>query len=174
MAKKSVIDLQRCKKCGACLQACPYGAISETVVPCEHVCPIDAISKDERGHPVIDFSKCIRCGKCMAACPFEANYKESTTEPSVLPAALPNLLMNGSTGIAVGMTTNIPPHNLGELIDATCKIIDNPDVSIGELCATGGVVVGTKSIKRYLSAGRGIIKNRGVVTIEEGQMAQYR
>ncbi|MDR3273919.1 MAG: DNA gyrase subunit A [Puniceicoccales bacterium] len=107
---------------------------------------------------------------------FVPNYKESTTEPSVLPAALPNLLMNGSTGIAVGMTTNIPPHNLGELIDATCKIIDNPDVSIGELCAiirgpdfpTGGVVVGTESIKRYLSTGRSIIKMRGVVAIEEG------
>ncbi|HUG12059.1 MAG TPA: DNA gyrase subunit A, partial [Opitutaceae bacterium] len=57
---------------------------------------------------------------------FIANYKESTTEPSVLPAALPNLLLNGSTGIAVGMATNIPPHNLGELIDATCAVIDDP------------------------------------------------
>ncbi|MDR0595241.1 MAG: DNA gyrase subunit A [Puniceicoccales bacterium] len=107
---------------------------------------------------------------------FVPNYKESTTEPSVLPAALPNLLMNGSTGIAVGMTTNIPPHNLGELIDATCKIIDNPEVSLEELCEiirgpdfpTGGIVVGTESIKRYLSTGRGIVKMRGVVAIEEG------
>ncbi|MDR0679967.1 MAG: DNA gyrase subunit A [Puniceicoccales bacterium] len=107
---------------------------------------------------------------------FVPNYKESTTEPSVLPAALPNLLMNGSTGIAVGMTTNIPPHNLGELIDATCKIIDDPEVSLEELCGiirgpdfpTGGIVVGTESIKRYLSTGRGIVKMRGVVTIEEG------
>ena len=57
---------------------------------------------------------------------FAPNYKESTTEPTVLPAALPNLLMNGSTGIAVGMATNIPPHNLGEIIDAACAIIDRP------------------------------------------------
>ncbi|MDR1255553.1 MAG: DNA gyrase subunit A [Puniceicoccales bacterium] len=107
---------------------------------------------------------------------FVPNYKESTTEPSVLPAALPSLLMNGSTGIAVGMTTNIPPHNLGELIDATCKIIDNPEISLDELCEiiggpdfpTGGVVVGPDSIKRYLATGRGIIKVRGIVTIEEG------
>ena len=57
---------------------------------------------------------------------FVPNYKESTVEPSVLPSALPNLLMNGSTGIAVGMTTNIPPHNVGELLDAACRIIDDP------------------------------------------------
>ncbi|MDR2435783.1 MAG: DNA gyrase subunit A [Puniceicoccales bacterium] len=108
---------------------------------------------------------------------FVPNYKESTTEPSVLPAALPNLLMNGSTGIAVGMTTNIPPHNLGELIDATCKIIDDPEISLEELCAvirgpdfpTGGIVVGIESIRRYLATGRGIVKVRGVVSIEEGQ-----
>ncbi len=105
---------------------------------------------------------------------FVPNYKESTTEPSVLPAALPNLLMNGSTGIAVGMTTNIPPHNLGELIDAACQIIDNPEISVNELCSiirgpdfpTGGIVIGTENIKRYLSTGRGIIKVRGVVNIE--------
>lgn len=106
---------------------------------------------------------------------FVPNYKESTTEPSVLPAALPNLLMNGSTGIAVGMTTNIPPHNLGEIIDAACKIIDDPEVSVDELCCivhgpdfpTGGIVVGTENIKRYLTTGRGIVKVRGVVSIEE-------
>ncbi len=62
---------------------------------------------------------------------FAPNYKESTTEPTVLPAALPNLLMNGSTGIAVGMATNIPPHNLGEIIDAACAILDNPSISVG-------------------------------------------
>ena len=60
---------------------------------------------------------------------FSPNYKESTTEPTVLPAVLPNLLMNGSTGIAVGMTTNVPPHNLGELVDAIIAIIDNPEIS---------------------------------------------
>lgn len=90
---------------------------------------------------------------------FVPNYKESTVKPSVLPAALPNLLMSCSTGIAVGMTTNIPPHNLGELIDAACKIIDDPEIPVGDLCSiirgpdcpTGGTVVGTESIRRYLS-----------------------
>ncbi|MDR1401781.1 MAG: DNA gyrase subunit A [Puniceicoccales bacterium] len=106
---------------------------------------------------------------------FVPNYKESTKEPSVLPSALPNLLMNGSTGIAVGMTTNIPPHNLEEIIDAACKIIDEPNVPVEELCSivhgpdfpTGGVAVGIDSIKRYLATGRGIVKVRGVATVEE-------
>src|SRR3569833_403436 len=64
---------------------------------------------------------------------FVPNYKESTPEPTVLPSALPNLLMNGSTGSAVGMATNIPPHNLGEIINATCAIIDQPNISIDEV-----------------------------------------
>src|ERR1700720_4760335 len=64
---------------------------------------------------------------------FAPNYKESTTEPTVLPAALPNLLMNGSTGIAVGMTTNIPPHNLSEIIDATVAVIDRPGIAVDDL-----------------------------------------
>ena len=106
---------------------------------------------------------------------FVPNYKESTNEPSVLPSALPNLLMNGSTGIAVGMTTNIPPHNLGEIIDATCKIIDEPNTPVEDLCAivqgpdfpTGGVVVGMDSIKRYLTTGRSIVKVRGIASVEE-------
>ncbi|MDR0351521.1 MAG: DNA gyrase subunit A [Puniceicoccales bacterium] len=106
---------------------------------------------------------------------FQPNYKESTVEPVVLPSALPNLLMNGSTGIAVGMTTNIPPHNLGELIDALCAIIDDPNLSIDELCRiikgpdfpTGGVVVGMENIEKYLKTGRSIIKNRGIVETEE-------
>src|SRR6476620_1171024 len=79
---------------------------------------------------------------------FVPNYKESTTEPTVLPSALPNLLMNGSTGIAVGMTTNIPPHNIDEIIDASCAMIDRPAISVDELCdiikgpdfPTGGVI----------------------------------
>jgi DNA gyrase subunit A len=83
--------------------------------------------------------------------------------------------MNGSTGIAVGMTTNIPPHNLGELIDALCGMIDNPSITLDELChiikgpdfPTGGVVVGSESIEKYLKTGRGIVKNRGIVEIEE-------
>lgn len=113
---------------------------------------------------------------------FVPNYKESTTEPSVLPSALPNLLMNGSTGIAVGMTTNIPPHNFGELVDAACKIIDDPEVPVSELCSiirgpdfpTGGVVVGTESIKRYLSTGRGIIRVRGVLSVEENENGKVK
>ena len=106
---------------------------------------------------------------------FVPNYKESTVEPSVLPSALPNLLMNGSTGIAVGMTTNIPPHNVGELLDAACRIIDDPHINVESLCEiihgpdfpTGGVVVGRDNIKRYLSTGRGIIRVRGVAEIED-------
>lgn len=106
---------------------------------------------------------------------FVPNYKESTTEPSVLPAALPNLLMNGSTGIAVGMTTNIPPHNLGELINATCAIIDNPLISIDDIMThipgpdfpTGGTIAGRDGIEKYMRTGRGIVRIKGTVTVEE-------
>jgi [FeFe] hydrogenase (group B1/B3) len=69
---RSTIDVQRCKKCSACVRACPYGAIAKTTVPCESVCPVGAIGKDEQGCATIDFSKCISCGKCMAICPFGA------------------------------------------------------------------------------------------------------
>ncbi|MDR1255558.1 MAG: 4Fe-4S binding protein [Puniceicoccales bacterium] len=69
---KTVIDRERCKRCTACSRACPYGAILETIVPCEHVCPVAAIGKNEQGRAVIDFDRCIHCGKCIAACPFEA------------------------------------------------------------------------------------------------------
>ena len=103
------------------------------------------------------------------------NYKESTTEPSVLPASVPNLLINGSTGIAVGMTTNIPPHNLSEVIDATCAIIDNPGISLDELIEiipgpdfpTGGTVGGKQEIEKYLKTGRGILRTRGTCEVEE-------
>ena len=106
---------------------------------------------------------------------FVPNYKESTTEPSVLPAALPMLLMNGSTGIAVGMTTNIPPHNLGELIDGICMLIDNPSTTIPQLMEvikgpdfpTGGCVVGKAGIESYMKTGRGIVRMRGVANVEE-------
>ncbi len=106
---------------------------------------------------------------------FAPNYKESTTEPTVLPAALPNLLMNGSTGIAVGMTTNIPPHNLDEIIDATCAIIDKPSISIDELCTivkgpdfpTGGIISGREGILSYLKTGKGIVRTRGKAHTEE-------
>ncbi len=106
---------------------------------------------------------------------FVPNYNEETTEPTVLPAALPNLLLNGSTGIAVGMATNIPPHNLNEIIDATCAIIDRPGVSLDELVQivrgpdfpTGGVIAGRDGIESYLRTGRGIVRIRGKAHTEE-------
>src|SRR5688572_23017216 len=106
---------------------------------------------------------------------FVPNYKESTTEPTVLPSALPNLLMNGSTGIAVGMTTNIPPHNLGEIITAACAIIDRPTISVDELVTyipgpdfpTGGFINGRAGIRSYLTTGRGIVRTRGKAHTEE-------
>ncbi len=108
---------------------------------------------------------------------FTPNYKESTTEPSVLPAALPNLLMNGSTGIAVGMTTNIPPHNLNEIIDATITIIDEPKIELDELIRLipgpdfpgGGFIHGKTGIESYLKTGRGIVRTRGVAEIVENK-----
>ena len=106
---------------------------------------------------------------------FVPNYNESTTEPTVLPAALPNLLMNGSTGIAVGMTTNIPPHNLSEIIDAACAIIDRPGITVDELVTyipgpdfpTGGYINGRAGIRSYLTTGRGIVRTRGKAHTEE-------
>ncbi len=106
---------------------------------------------------------------------FVANYKESTTEPSVLPASLPNLLLNGSTGIAVGMTTNIPPHNMDELISGIVALIDNPSLPIDELMRhipgpdfpSGGAVVGRSGIESYMRTGRGIVKIRGKIHSEE-------
>lgn len=106
---------------------------------------------------------------------FVPNYKESTTEPSVLPSVLPNLLLNGSTGIAVGMTTNIPPHNMGEIIDATCAIIKDPNITIDALLKiitgpdfpTGGSIVGLDGIRKYLRTGRGIVRVRGTAHVEE-------
>lgn len=106
---------------------------------------------------------------------FVPNYKESTTEPSVLPSALPNLLMNGSTGIAVGMTTNIPPHNLSELIEGICAVVDNPLISIDDLMTmipgpdfpTGGTIAGRDGIKKYMRTGRGIVRVKGTVTVSE-------
>ncbi|MBE2213849.1 MAG: DNA gyrase subunit A [Opitutaceae bacterium] len=106
---------------------------------------------------------------------FAPNYKESTTEPTVLPSALPNLLMNGSTGIAVGMATNIPPHNLDEIIAASVAVLDNPDTSLDDVCRlikgpdfpTGGQIVGIAGIDSYLRTGRGIVKMRGTAHTEE-------
>jgi DNA gyrase subunit A len=106
---------------------------------------------------------------------FAPNYKESSTEPTVLPSALPSLLMNGSTGIAVGMATNIPPHNLGELIDAVCAVIDNPAIEIDEIMQilpgpdfpTGGSISGKSGIESYMKTGRGIVRMRGTIEVEE-------
>ncbi|MDR0535974.1 MAG: DNA gyrase subunit A [Puniceicoccales bacterium] len=106
---------------------------------------------------------------------FVPNYNESTTEPTVLPCRLPQLLMNGSTGIAVGMATNIPPHNLGELVAATCALMDNPNLSFEELekivlgpdFPTGGIINGRDAISQYIRTGRAIVKVRGVAHTEE-------
>lgn len=106
---------------------------------------------------------------------FQPNYNEEMSEPSVLPAGLPNLLMNGSTGIAVGMTTNIPPHNLGELIEGACTLIDNPHTSIDDLMKiiqgpdfpTGGAILGRDGTEKYMRTGRGIVRMRGTIHTEE-------
>src|SRR5437773_393689 len=106
---------------------------------------------------------------------FVPNYDERLTEPSVLPAAFPNLLVNGGTGIAVGMATNMPPHNLGEIIDGICAQIDNPAIAIAELMTfvkgpdfpTGGMICGIEGIQNYFKTGRGSLKLRGKVGLEE-------
>jgi len=106
---------------------------------------------------------------------FVPNYKESTTEPSVLPAALPQLLMNGSTGIAVGMTTNIPPHNLGELLKGIAALIDDPNIEVESLMKlipgpdfpTGGTIAGRSGIDSYMRTGRGIVRIKGTAHIEQ-------
>jgi len=105
---------------------------------------------------------------------FDPNYDESITEPSVLPASFPHLLANGASGIAVGMATNIPPHNLKEIIDATIHLIANPECGIQELMEfvpgpdfpTSGIINGTSGIRSAYLKGRGIVKVRGRVNIE--------
>ena len=102
------------------------------------------------------------------------NFDDTTVEPSVLPTKFPFLLCNGSTGIAVGMATNMPPHNLREVASAICAYIDNPEITIDELCQhikgpdfpTGGVIYGREGIKKAYSTGRGKIIIRGKFTIE--------
>ncbi|HMC24611.1 MAG TPA: DNA gyrase subunit A [Candidatus Udaeobacter sp.] len=106
---------------------------------------------------------------------FVPNYDETRTEPTVFPAAFPNLLVNGGTGIAVGMATNIPPHNLSEVIDGICEQINNPEITLEELMKhvkgpdfpTGCVICGVSGIKQYLETGRGSMKVRGKAGIEE-------
>ena len=105
---------------------------------------------------------------------FTPNYDESLTEPSVLPASFPHLLANGTSGIAVGMATNIPPHNLKEIIDATIHMAKNPDCTVQDLIAiipgpdfpTSGIINGTSGIRSAYLNGRGIIKVRGRVNVE--------
>ena len=106
---------------------------------------------------------------------FVDNFDASLKEPSLLPAKIPNLLINGSSGIAVGMATNIPPHNLNEVIDGTIYLIDHPDASIKDLMKkikgpdfpTGGVIMGTEGIKEAYETGRGRLKVRGRAHIEQ-------
>ena len=106
---------------------------------------------------------------------FDDNYSGEMQEPTVLPSRFPNLLVNGSQGIAVGMATNIPPHNLSEVIDACIHVIDNPDAGAEELMQfvkgpdfpTGGFLVGTAGIRDALTTGRGSVKLRGVCDVQE-------
>lgn len=107
---------------------------------------------------------------------FQANYDESEKEPKVLPAGFPNLLVNGAGGIAVGMATNIPPHNLGEVVDACCAYIDNPEISIDEIIEnhvfgpdfpTGGIILGRQGIQSAFRTGRGSVIMRGRTSFEE-------
>ena len=112
----------------------------------------------------------------------QPNYDESLTEPTVLPSRFPNLLVNGSSGIAVGMATNIPPHNLGEVTDAVCMLIDNPDATTDELMTvlpgpdfpTGGIIMGTEGIRDAYETGRGSITVRAKVHVEQIKSGRSR
>jgi len=113
---------------------------------------------------------------------FRLNFDETLEEPTVLPSRFPNLLVNGSSGIAVGMATNIPPHNLSEVIDALNMVIENPEISIEELLTfikgpdfpTGGEILGFNGIKEAYTTGRGTIKIRGKVVIEKTKEGRDR
>ena len=113
---------------------------------------------------------------------FKSNYDETEIEPSVLPAQFPNLLVNGAGGIAVGMATSIPPHNLGEVIDGTLALIKNKDIKINELMKhipgpdfpTSGVIIGKNIIKEGYKTGRGSFKIRGEIKIEQQKNGRER
>lgn len=113
---------------------------------------------------------------------FVPNYDESLKEPSVLPAKVPALLINGSAGIAVGMATNIPPHNLSEVVDGLIMLIDNSDIEIPELMTaikgpdfpTGATILGTEGIRSAYTTGRGIVKIRAQAEIEPMQKGKHR
>ena len=112
---------------------------------------------------------------------FVPNYDDSTEEPEVLPSRFPNILVNGTMGIAVGMATNIPPHNLGEVIDGCIAYIDNPEITTDELMQhvkgpdfpTGGIILGNSGIKKAYETGRGSITIRSKATIEEKNGRHY-
>lgn len=113
---------------------------------------------------------------------FRENYDNTRTEPTVLPAKLPNLLLNGQLGIAVGMATNIPPHNLSELVDAEVALIDNPEATLDDLLEhvkgpdfpTGGIIYGKESIRTAYATGRGGVVTRGVAEIIEGAKGRHQ
>jgi DNA gyrase subunit A len=108
---------------------------------------------------------------------WQPNFDESLEEPSVLPARLPNLLVNGSSGIAVGMATNIPPHNLGEVVDGLCALLDNPESDLSDLISvipgpdfpTGGIIMGRDGIVEAYRTGRGKVVVRGRTSIDDGK-----
>ena len=112
---------------------------------------------------------------------FTSNYDDRLKEPTVLPSHFPNLLVNGSTGIAVGMATNIPPHNMGEVIDGMCTLIDNPDATLDDLMQsikgpdfpTGGIVMGRAGIRASYATGRGRITVRARAEIEEEKNGRF-
>jgi DNA gyrase subunit A len=112
---------------------------------------------------------------------FQPNYDDRLKEPVVLPSHFPNLLVNGSTGIAVGMATNIPPHNMGEVIDGVCMLIDNPDASLDDLMQcikgpdfpTGGIIMGRSGIRAAYATGRGRIIVRARAEIEEEKNGRF-
>lgn len=113
---------------------------------------------------------------------FIPNYDDRLKEPTVLPSRFPNLLVNGSSGIAVGMATNIPPHNLGEVIDAVCLLIDNPDAELAEIMEcmpgpdfpTGGIIMGRSGIRAAYATGRGKIIVRAKTEIVEAKNGRYK
>lgn len=113
---------------------------------------------------------------------FTPNFDEERKEPVVLPSRIPNLLVNGSSGIAVGMATNIPPHNLAEVIDGVCYVIDHPEATLDDLCAmikgpdfpTGGIIMGRSGIRAAYATGRGKVKVRGRCEIEDMSSGRQR
>lgn len=113
---------------------------------------------------------------------FRPNYDDRLQEPEVLPSRFPNLLVNGSTGIAVGMATNIPPHNMGEVVDGMCAMIDNPDITLEGLMEhikgpdfpTGGIIMGRSGIRAAYGTGRGKVVVRACAEIIEKDNGRYK